>query len=138
MATITSEPSTKVVLVEEPISTKASTSSSSTSFIMDNPLVSAMRHTYRSFSERREALGLKNPGSVENVAKEVQKSVFLNNYAFTGLRADLTKAFSVSPLFQISHNFSMGSQALPPYAFVALYGTNRVRHLISSSKGKIY
>lgn len=103
-----------------------SSSSSSLGFLTDNALVSAARNTYRSFSDRRESLGLRNPGTVENIAREVQKDVLLNNYTFTGLRADLTKAFSVTPLFQISHAFSMGSQALPPYTFAALYGTNRV------------
>ena len=109
---------TPVVIVEkEP---------SSTSILSDNSLVRSMREAYRSFSERREALGLKNPGTVENIAREVQKDVFLNNYSFTGLRADLTKAISAAPLFQVSHAFAMGSQALPPYSFVAVYGTSKV------------
>ncbi|KAI9826226.1 MAG: translocase of outer mitochondrial membrane [Sarea resinae] len=95
-------------------------------FVTDNAAVSALKDTYVSFSERREALGLSNPGTVENIAREVQKDVFLNNYTFTGLRADLTKAFSVAPLFQVSHAFSMGSQGLPPYTFAALYGTPKV------------
>ena len=92
----------------------------------ENALVQALTRTYLSLSERREALGLSNPGTVENIAREVQKDVFLNNYMFTGLRADLTKPFSVSPLFQVSHAFAMGSQGLPPYTFAALYGTPRV------------
>lgn len=118
MATLTT--ASGVTIIEEP------PSSSPLGFLTDNSLVAAARNAYRSFAERREALGLPNPGTVENVAREVQKDVFLNNYSFTGLRADLTKAFSVTPLFQISHAFSMGSQALPPYTFAALYGTNRV------------
>jgi mitochondrial import receptor subunit TOM40 len=85
-----------------------------------------LRETYTSFSDRREALGLSNPGNIDNIAREVQKDVFLNNYTFTGLRADLTKAFSMTPLFQVSHAFAMGSQGLPPYAFAALYGTSKV------------
>ena len=96
------------------------------SFFTDNPLMAAVRSTYRTFSDRREALGLSSPGTVENIAKEVQKSVLVNNYAFTGLRADLTKAFSVTPLFQVSHSFAMGSPTLPPYALMALFGTNKV------------
>jgi mitochondrial import receptor subunit TOM40 len=63
---------------------------------------------------------------VENIAKEVQRDVFLNNLTFSGVRADLTKAFSVAPLFQISHALSMGSQGLPPYAYAALYGSPKV------------
>ncbi|GAB7356589.1 hypothetical protein MBLNU459_g7318t1 [Dothideomycetes sp. NU459] len=92
----------------------------------NNALVSTVRDTYLSFQARREALGLSNPGTVENVAKEVQRDVFLNNLMFSGLRADLTKAFSVAPLFQVSHAFSQGSQQIPPYAFLALFGTNKV------------
>ena len=95
-------------------------------FFEENAVVSALRDTYLAFSERREALGLTNPGTFENIAREVQKDVFLSNFMFTGLRADLTKAFSVAPLFQVSHAFSMGSQGLPPYTFAALFGTSKV------------
>jgi mitochondrial import receptor subunit TOM40 len=95
-------------------------------FLFNNSVTVALADTYVSFSERRAALGLSNPGTVENIAREVQRDVFLNNYTFQGLRADLTKAFSISPLFQVSHAFSMGSQGLPPYTFAALFGTNKV------------
>ena len=95
-------------------------------FLYNNAVAAALADTYTSFSERRAALGLPNPGTVENIAREVQRDVFLNNYTFSGLRADLTKAFSISPLFQVSHAFSMGSQGLPPYTFAALFGTNKV------------
>jgi hypothetical protein len=95
-------------------------------FLFNNSVAAALADTYTSFSERREALGLSNPGTVENIAREVQRDVFLNNYTFSGLRADLTKAFSISPLFQVSHAFAMGSQGLPPYTFAALFGTNKV------------
>ena len=92
----------------------------------DNALVLALRDTWLSISDRREALGLTNPGSVENIAREVQKDVFLTNQMFTGLRGELTKPLSLSPLFQVSHAFSMGSQTIPPYGFSALYGTSKV------------
>lgn len=95
-------------------------------YIQDNALLRALRDTYTSFSDRREALGLSNPGSVENIAREVQKDVFLNNFMFTGLRADLSRPLSVSPLFQYTHSFAMGSQGSPPYGFSALYGTQKV------------
>ena len=89
--------------------------------------MTAIRDTYLAFSERRDALGLSNPGTVDNVAREVQKEVFLKNYMFTGLRAGLTKPFSISPVFHISHAFAMGSQeGLPPYTFDTLYGTSKV------------
>lgn len=95
-------------------------------FMNENAIVSALRDRYLWFAERREALGLSNPGTFDNIAREVQKDVFLQNYMFTGLRADLTKAISVAPLFQFSHAFSMGSQGLPPYTFAAFYGTPKV------------
>lgn len=95
-------------------------------FLWNNAAFAALQDTYTSFQQRRGALGLSNPGTVENIAREVQRDVFLNNYTFTGLRADLTKAFSISPLFQVSHAFSIGSQGLPPYTFAALFGTNKV------------
>lgn len=96
-------------------------------FLYSNSVTSALLDTYHSFSDKRAALGLQNPGTVDNISREVQRDVFLTNYMFTGLRADLTKAFSVAPLFQVSHAFSMGSgQGFPPYTFAALYGTNKV------------
>lgn len=98
-------------------------------FLVANPVTTALADTLASFSERRAALGLSNPGTVENIAREVQRDVFLNNYTFSGLRADLTKGFSIAPLFQVSHAFSMGSQGLPPYTFAALFGTSKVRDL---------
>ncbi|RDW89319.1 putative mitochondrial import receptor MOM38 [Coleophoma cylindrospora] len=95
-------------------------------FLTNNAVAAALADTYISFQERRQALGLSNPGTVENIAREVQRDVFLNNYTFSGLRADLTKAFSIAPLFQVSHAFAMGSQGLPPYTFAALFGTNKI------------
>ena len=101
-------------------------SSSFTDSLASNPLISSVRDTYHAFQARRELLGLSNPGTVENVASEVQRGVFLTNLSFSGLRAELTKAFSVSPLFQVCHSFSQGSGQMPPYVFMALYGTNKV------------
>ena len=85
-----------------------------------------MRDTYNHFQARRELLGLSNPGTVDNVSKEVQRDVLLSNLTFSGLRAELTKAFSVSPLFQVCHSFSSGNQQMPPYVFMALFGTSKV------------
>ncbi|TVY26128.1 Mitochondrial import receptor subunit [Lachnellula hyalina] len=95
-------------------------------FLYNNAVAAALSDTYTSFSERRAALGLSNPGSVDKIAKEVQRDVFLTNSMFSGLRADLTKAFSVNPYFNVSHAFASGSQALAPYTFAALYGTSKV------------
>ncbi|KAL1860566.1 hypothetical protein VTK73DRAFT_7282 [Phialemonium thermophilum] len=103
----------------------ASTADFPLAFLTKNPVASGLSDVLRSFTERREKLGLSNPGSTENIAREVQRDVFLNNFMFTGIRADLTKAFSFSPLFQVSHAFSMGER-LNPYTFAALYGTNKV------------
>jgi hypothetical protein len=108
------------------MSTMALEKDSPLAFLYSNSVTAALLDNYRSFSERRGALRLPNPGTVDNIAREVQRDVFLTNYTFTGLRADLTKAFSISPLFQVSHAFSMGSQGLPPYTFAALFGTNKV------------
>lgn len=96
---------------------------------MNNAVMTLLRDILSSYSRRREAMGLSNPGTVDNIAREVQKDVFLTNSMFTGLRADLTRPFSVNPLFQVSHAFAMGSQGLPPYTFLALYGTSKVCRL---------
>ncbi|KAK5137268.1 hypothetical protein LTR08_000238 [Meristemomyces frigidus] len=91
-----------------------------------NAVFDALLQTYTAFQERRESLQLPQPGSVDNIAAEVQRSVFLTNQTFSGLRAELNKSFSIYPLFQISHAFSAGSQQLSPYTFLALYGTNSI------------
>lgn len=90
-----------------------------------NPVATALSDAANSFSERRAKLNLPCPGTVENLTKEVQRDVLLNNYMFTGLKADLTKAVSINPLFQVSHQFAMGER-LYPYNFAALYGTGKV------------
>jgi mitochondrial import receptor subunit TOM40 len=91
-----------------------------------NAFLDTILDTYRAFHDRRAALGLSNPGPVDEIAKEVQRSVFLTNQTFSGLRAELNKSFSIYPLFQVSHAFSTGSQMLSPYTFLALYGTDNV------------
>ncbi|SPQ21629.1 05dc44cc-f966-4e91-9aac-59ffbd3bfff5 [Thermothielavioides terrestris] len=94
-------------------------------FLRKNPVFSGLSDIYNAFQERRARLGLPNPGLVENIAKEVQRDVLTTNLMFSGLRADLTKAFSFNPLFQVSHQFAMGER-LSPYTFAALYGTSKV------------
>jgi mitochondrial import receptor subunit TOM40 len=91
-----------------------------------NGFFGTIMDAYQSFHDRRAALDLSNPGPVDEINREVQRSVFLNNLTFSGLRAELNKSFSIYPLFQISHAFATGSQALSPYTFLALYGTNNV------------
>ncbi|CRK39834.1 hypothetical protein BN1723_015577 [Verticillium longisporum] len=103
----------------------ASTIDSLRTFLTTNPVADAVSDAVNSFSSRRAKLGLSNPGTVESLSKEVTRDVFLNNYMFTGLRADVTKAFSISPLFQVSHAFAMGER-LNPYTFAGLYGTSKV------------
>ncbi|KAI1438724.1 mitochondrial import receptor subunit TOM40 [Xylaria sp. CBS 124048] len=100
-------------------------SSSPLGFVTANPIANAIGDAYRSFSDRRAKLGLTNPGTIESISKEVQREVSLTNFMHTGLRADVTKAVGMSPLFQVSHQFAMG-QTMKPYAFAALYGTNDV------------
>ncbi|KAI0898022.1 eukaryotic porin-domain-containing protein [Annulohypoxylon nitens] len=102
-----------------------SQSQSPLGFLTSNPIASAISDVYNSFSERRAKLGLSNPGTVETIAKEVQREVSLNNYMHSGIRADITKVVSLSPLFQVSHQLAMGEHQ-NPYAFAGLFGTNKV------------
>ena len=95
--------------------------------LTDNFLARSLRSAYTSFQAKRDALELPHPGSVEGVAREVQRSVFLTNQMFSGLRATLTSSFSASPLFQTAHNFYMGNQQLPPYDYAVIFGTPKVR-----------
>lgn len=93
-------------------------------FWSSNPIFSYLNNVYNNVHEHRRSLNLTNPGTMENLNKEVSRDVFLNQYFFTGLRADLNKAFSMNPAFQTSHTFSIGSQSIPPYAFSALYASD--------------
>ncbi|KAI5803153.1 eukaryotic porin/Tom40 [Geopyxis carbonaria] len=95
------------------------------SFLTENPITAALASLNGSFQERRQALGLRNPGTVENVSREVSKDVFLNNHTFSGMRADMMKSFSMNPVFQLSHAFTMGAQGLPPYTFAAIFGNDK-------------
>jgi mitochondrial import receptor subunit TOM40 len=98
-------------------------------FLTDNVIAATLTDTYANLAERRKILGLSNPGTVDGIAREVQRDVLLSNFMFQGLRCDLQKVFSVAPLFRIQHGFAMGSQALPPWQLMALYGTPKVRTL---------
>lgn len=80
----------------------------------------------------RDDLDLPDPGTYEQVGREV-KSVHLNNYIFDGARAELAKALSLSPAFNVTHSFNMGAQGgalggINPgtYSFGGMYATNNI------------
>lgn len=99
---------------------------SSNSFWSSNPISSFVLDAYSQLHSHRQSLSLINPGTVENLNKEVSRDVFLSQYFFTGLRGDLNKAFSLNPAFQTSHTFSIGSTTLPNYAFSALFADDNL------------
>ena len=94
-------------------------------FLEQNGLARLLRDTYISFDQRRAALGLSNPGPMDKLKREVDTDVFLTKFMFTGLKAEINRPLSLSPMFQYSHSFALGSQA-PPYGFSALLGTPSV------------
>ena len=101
--------------------------------LVQNPLVSAFQSVYSSFQDRRASLGLPQPGTVDTISKEVTRDVFLTNLMFSGLRAEFTKDFSISPLFQTAHSLAMGGDGnLPPYSLAALFGSYRVGSPLAS------
>ncbi|KAJ7449824.1 eukaryotic porin-domain-containing protein [Mycena latifolia] len=88
--------------------------------------ISPLFNAYDRFALWRADLGLPHPGTVENLQKET-KSTHLSNFIFDGARADLTKSLSMSPLFQVTHSFALGSQSAPPsYNFGAIFGSPKV------------
>ncbi|KIW96967.1 uncharacterized protein Z519_02358 [Cladophialophora bantiana CBS 173.52] len=103
-----------------------SSSTSTWSFLTDNAIAATIADSCSNLSAKRKLLGLENPGTVDNIAREVQKDVLLSNFMFSGLRCDLQKVFSINPLFRLQHGFAMGSQALPPWQLMALYGTSDI------------
>ncbi|RKP34826.1 eukaryotic porin/Tom40 [Dimargaris cristalligena] len=76
-------------------------------------------HLYSSFDSYRRGLDLPQPGTTENLNKEL-KNTFLTNYFFDGARADLTKV--LSPNFQVTHTISLATAGAPSsYNFAAVY-----------------
>src|SRR5579862_9009994 len=95
-------------------------------FNIPNLVPQPFRDWHNSLSDWRDRLGLQNPGTVENLHKEVQRDVFLNNYAFSGMKADLGKSFSTNPMFQVQHSFSAGSSQVAPWSFLSMFATDNV------------
>lgn len=95
-------------------------------FWSSNPISKFIIDTYDTLHHKRSLLNLANPGTVENLNKEVARDVFLQQYFFTGLRADLNKAFILNPAFQTSHTFTIGSTNLPSYAFSTLFANDKL------------
>ncbi|KAG0149977.1 hypothetical protein CROQUDRAFT_668869 [Cronartium quercuum f. sp. fusiforme G11] len=109
---------------------KLSSVSTPTSASIFSPL---NKFIYR-LSSWRDSLNLPEPGTYEQVGREV-KAVHLTNYIFDGARAELSKALSISPAFNVTHSFNLGSQAgagsmggTSPgtYNFGAMYATNNI------------
>ncbi|KAJ7582689.1 eukaryotic porin-domain-containing protein [Mycena floridula] len=95
-------------------------------FVQPSSSAGPFSKLYNRFSGWRASLGLPSPGTVENLQKEV-KSTHLTNYIFDGGRADLTKTMSGNPLFQVTHSFALGSQAVAPsYNFGAIFANEKV------------
>lgn len=71
------------------------------------------------FYEWKSTLNLPNPGTFENIHREA-RNVSLSNVLFDGAKADLSKG--LSPNFQVSHSYTLGSMMIPPsYHFGAIY-----------------
>lgn len=92
-----------------------------TSIWNSNPVFKYLNTIYLTIDEKRRSLDLVNPGTIENINKEVTRDVFPSLYQFTGLKAEINKTFSMAPVFQTSHSFSSGSEHLPKYAFSCAY-----------------
>ncbi|KAI8050356.1 mitochondrial import receptor subunit tom40 [Syncephalis plumigaleata] len=74
---------------------------------------------WQELQAKRRSLDLPCPGAFEHLHKEV-KGTFLTAHLFDGARADITKM--LSPNFQVSHTFSLGSAALPSsYMFNSVF-----------------
>ncbi|KAJ7905505.1 eukaryotic porin-domain-containing protein [Mycena olivaceomarginata] len=89
--------------------------------------ISPLFNAYDRFALWRADLGLPSPGTVENLQKKRNVTTHLSNFIFDGARADLTKSLSMSPLFQVTHSFALGSQTAPSsYNFGAIFGSTKV------------
>ncbi|ODN83292.1 hypothetical protein L202_01462 [Cryptococcus amylolentus CBS 6039] len=77
-----------------------------------HPVAGPVFNTYASFHGWKESMGLVQPGTVENLTRDVS-SVHLANWMFDGARADIAKVISGNPAFQLTHSFSLGSSSRP-------------------------
>ncbi|KAK5662777.1 hypothetical protein OQA88_6185 [Cercophora sp. LCS_1] len=102
-----------------------SSTESPVAFLTKNPVFAGLSDVYDVFQERRSKLGLSNPGTVDNVAREVQRDVLCTNHMFTGLRAEISKVSNFNPLFQVSHQFAVGER-MQPYTLSGMYGSNKL------------
>jgi mitochondrial import receptor subunit TOM40 len=94
---------------------------------LTHPIAHPIANTYTRFEAWKDSFGLYQPGTAENLTKEI-KQTHLTNFLFDGARADLTKGLSLNPAFQVTHSFSLASATAPPmYNFGAIYADNKVR-----------
>jgi mitochondrial import receptor subunit TOM40 len=109
--------------------------------------ISPLTNAWNRYSDWRSSFGLPNPGTAEQLQKEVKGDLFslintfldanlilchlatlATNFLFEGGRADLTKSLSANPAFQVTHSFALGSQASPSsYNFAAIFANDNVR-----------
>ncbi|KAG2236708.1 hypothetical protein INT48_000706 [Thamnidium elegans] len=76
------------------------------------------------FGYQKGRLNLPSPGKFERLHGEVTKEVFTSNYLFDGAQANIVKELSGN--FHVQHQFSLGSQVMPPmYNFMSGYMTER-------------
>jgi len=88
--------------------------------------ISPLTNAWNRYSAWRTGFGLPNPGTVEQLQKEV-KATLATNFMFEGGRADLTKSLSANPAFQVTHSFALGSQAIPSsYNFGAVFANENI------------
>lgn len=96
-------------------------------YALTHPIAHPLVNTYTRFEAWKDSFGLYQPGTAENLTKEI-KQTHLTNFLFDGARADLTKGLSLNPAFQVTHSFSLASATAPPmYNFGAIYADNKVR-----------
>ncbi|KAB5593108.1 Import receptor subunit TOM40 [Ceratobasidium theobromae] len=87
-----------------------------------SPLINA----YGRFTSWKAGLGLPNPGTTEDLTKGA-KMIHTTNHLFDGARADLSKALSYNPAFQVTHSFNLASYTQPAtYNFGAVFANNDI------------
>ncbi|KAI8378513.1 eukaryotic porin/Tom40 [Blakeslea trispora] len=76
------------------------------------------------FTYQKSRLNLPSPGKFERLHAEATKDTFTTNYLFDGAQANIVKELSGN--FHVQHQFSLGSQVMPPmYNFMSGYMTER-------------
>lgn len=99
------------------------------------PITSLVVGPFKKLLEWKEGLNLPSPNCTFEQMHRESRNISPSNFLFDGAKADISKG--LSPTFQVSHSFSMGSSTSPPnYSFGGVFVEGRhLLHGLIDSQG---